>query len=63
MSVLPFKPRKAASGEMVDVCLIIEGAYPYVPGGVSSWVHDLIKAQPELTFHLVALVAERTPRT
>jgi polysaccharide biosynthesis protein PelF len=63
MPVLPFKPKKTPSGEMADVCLIIEGAYPYVPGGVSSWVHDLIKARPELTFHLVALVAERAPRT
>ena len=25
-------------------------------------MHDLIKARPELTFHLVALVAERAPR-
>ena len=33
MPVLPFKPQKAASGAMADVCLIIEGAYPYVPGG------------------------------
>ena len=63
MPVLPFKPKKTPSGAMADVCLIIEGAYPYVPGGVSSWVHDLIKARPELTFHLVALVAERAPRT
>ena len=62
MPVLPFKPKKTPSGAMADVCLIIEGAYPYVPGGVSSWVHDLIKARPELTFHLVALVAERAPR-
>ena len=47
---------------MADVCLIIEGAYPYVPGGVSSWVHDLIKAYPDLTFHIAALVADRAPR-
>ena len=39
-----------------DVCLILEGTYPYVTGGVSNWAHDLIKAQKQLTFHLVALV-------
>ena len=23
------------------VCLIVEGAYPYVTGGVSSWIQDI----------------------
>lgn len=39
-----------------DVCLLLEGTYPYVTGGVSGWTHDLIRAQSHLTFHLVALV-------
>lgn len=33
-----------------DVCLILEGTYPYVPGGVSSWVHQLIRGLSDLTF-------------
>lgn len=41
---------------VADVCLVLEGTYPYVTGGVSNWAHDLIKAQRHLTFHLVALV-------
>jgi polysaccharide biosynthesis protein PelF len=41
-----------------DICLILEGAYPFVAGGVSSWVHDLIEAQSQNTFHLVALSAD-----
>ncbi|WP_460451288.1 GT4 family glycosyltransferase PelF [Alsobacter sp. SYSU BS001988] len=48
---------RAQPGE-ADVCLILEGAYPFVAGGVSSWVHDLIKAQNHLSFHLVALSAD-----
>ena len=40
----------------VDVCLVLEGTYPYVTGGVSNWAHDLILARPDLTFHLMALV-------
>lgn len=44
------------NGRTADVCLILEGTYPYVTGGVSNWAHDLIKAQKHLTFHLVALV-------
>ena len=39
-----------------DVCLVLEGTYPYVTGGVSNWAHDLIRAQSHLSFHLVALV-------
>ena len=39
-----------------DVCLILEGTYPYVTGGVSNWAHDLILAQRHLSFHLLALV-------
>jgi glycosyltransferase involved in cell wall biosynthesis len=46
-----------------DVCLFLEGTYPYVSGGVSVWVQDLLQAQSHLTFHLVALVADRRPRT
>lgn len=40
-----------------DVCLILEGTYPYVPGGVSTWVHHLIKSMPELTFTSVCIRA------
>ncbi len=40
-----------------DVCIILEGSYPFVPGGVSAWTHELIKAQSHLDFHLVFLVA------
>ena len=40
-----------------DVCIILEGSYPFVSGGVSSWTHELIKAQSHLSFHLVFLVA------
>ncbi len=39
-----------------DVCLILEGSYPYVSGGVSSWTQDLIESQRDLTFHLVTLL-------
>ncbi|MGE0052986.1 MAG: GT4 family glycosyltransferase PelF [Hyphomicrobium sp.] len=38
-----------------DVCLIVEGCYPYVPGGVSSWVDWLIRSQPRTTFSIVSL--------
>ena len=39
-----------------DVCLILEGTYPYVTGGVSGWAHGLIEDQSQLRFHLLAIV-------
>lgn len=41
---------------MTDVCLILEGTYPYISGGVSSWVHNLIKALPRLRFSILTLM-------
>ncbi|MBX9934804.1 MAG: GT4 family glycosyltransferase PelF [Methylobacterium sp.] len=45
-----------------DICLIVEGCYPYVPGGVSSWIDWLIRGNPGLTFNVVAIVAGLEPR-
>lgn len=41
---------------IVDVCLIAEGCYPYVAGGVSTWIDWLIRAHPELTFSVLAIL-------
>lgn len=38
------------SAAPADVCLLVEGTYPFVSGGVSSWVHDVILGHPELKF-------------
>jgi glycosyltransferase involved in cell wall biosynthesis len=48
---------------VADVCLILEGTYPYVAGGVSTWTHDLIRGCKDLTFHLVALLPTEGART
>ncbi|MEO2267395.1 GT4 family glycosyltransferase PelF [Pseudoalteromonas pernae] len=37
----------------IDICLLLEGTYPYVRGGVSSWVHQLISGLPQFNFYLV----------
>ena len=42
---------------MTDVCLILEGTYPYIVGGVSTWVHALIGGLPQFDFSLVHLTA------
>ena len=40
---------------MVDVCLILEGTYPYVVRGVSKWTHALVKNLSEIEFSIVHL--------
>lgn len=47
------------NGAVADVCLLLEGCYPYVSGGVSSWVQDLITTQGDLSFHVLALLPTR----
>lgn len=44
-----------------DVCIILEGSYPYVAGGVSTWAHELMLAQQHLSFHLLVLKADDSP--
>lgn len=39
-----------------DICLVVEGTYPYVVGGVASWTHELIQRQSHLTFHIVCIL-------
>lgn len=49
----PSAPPKA------DIALLLEGTYPFVRGGVSAWVHQIITGLPEFTFALVFLGGDR----
>ncbi|MHB9051053.1 MAG: GT4 family glycosyltransferase PelF, partial [Thiomonas delicata] len=49
----------SAADPAIDVMLLLEGTYPYVSGGVSSWVHQIINGFPELRFHLCFLGSRR----
>ena len=42
-----------------DVCLILEGTFPYVRGGVSGWVKQLIDFHPHLRFAIFFIGADR----
>lgn len=47
---VPHHGSAASTGPRRVVCLILEGTYPYVSGGVSTWVHQIIEAMPEFDF-------------
>ena len=40
------------------VCFVIEGSYPYVTGGVSAWVHDMILGLQDIDFVLWTITAD-----
>ena len=42
-----------------DIALVLEGTFPYVSGGVSSWIHQIIRAYPEYRFAIVFLGSRR----
>lgn len=44
------------------ICIVVEGCYPYVVGGVSSWVHNLIQAFSDQEFVILSIVANRSLR-
>lgn len=39
------------------ICVLLEGCYPYVTGGVSSWIHQYIQGMPEHEFVIWAIGA------
>ena len=41
------------------ICIIAEGCYPYVVGGVSGWVHSIIQTFPKQEFILLTIIASR----
>ena len=46
----------------MKVCLVAEGCYPYVVGGVSGWINSIIKSFPNIEFILLTIVANRSQR-
>lgn len=46
----------------MKICIVAEGCYPYVVGGVSSWIHSMVKTFPDYEFVILAIVANRSLR-
>lgn len=44
------------------VCIVAEGCYPFVVGGVSSWIHSMIRLFPKTEFVILAIAANRSLR-
>ena len=46
---------------MLDVCLVVEGNYPYVTGGVSRWADGLLHGLPGIDFAVAHVRGEGSP--
>lgn len=44
------------------ICLILEGSYPYINGGVSTWMHQYITEMPEHEFVLWVIGAKASDK-
>ncbi len=49
------KPSHQRSAQEVDILLILEGTYPFVQGGVSNWVYELIRVFSNYRFGVIFL--------
>ncbi len=41
--------------DRLRVCLILEGSYPFITGGVSAWVDDLVRSLSDVDFALLTI--------
>lgn len=44
----------------MKICIVAEGCYPYVVGGVSSWINNMIKSFPQMEFVVLSIVIDRS---
>lgn len=46
----------------LKVCLIVEGAYPYLTGGVSSWIQQMLLEFKDIEFVIQTLAVDRNEK-
>lgn len=44
----------------MKICMVAEGCYPYVVGGVSGWIHSMIQSFPNIEFVLLTIISNRS---
>lgn len=43
----------------MKICIVAEGCYPYVVGGVSSWIDSMIRSFPNIDFCILSIISDR----
>lgn len=44
----------------MKICIVAEGCYPYVVGGVSGWINSMINSFPTVDFEVLAIISDRS---
>ena len=44
----------------MKICIVAEGCYPYVVGGVSGWINSMIKFFPQVEFIVLSIIMDRS---
>ena len=44
----------------MKVCIVAEGCYPYVVGGVSGWIDSMIRSFPDIDFIVLSIISDRS---
>lgn len=47
------------NADSADIALVLEGTFPYVSGGVSNWIDQIIRAYPDYRFAVLFLGSRR----
>jgi len=50
---------KVPNSKFVDIIIVAEGTYPYIRGGVSSWIHQLICGLPQYRFGIIFIGSKK----
>lgn len=48
------------NNQHMKICMVAEGNYPYVVGGVASWIHSIIQSFPNVEFLVLAIISNRS---
>src|SRR4051794_24467368 len=58
------RPPSAPDLPEVDVAIIAESTYPYLRGGVSAVIHDIVVTNPDVEFGIIHIAWDRdSPHT
>jgi len=55
----PVSVDQSATYPYVDVAIVAESTYPYLKGGVSAVIHDIVQGNQDLTFGIIHLTWDR----
>src|SRR4051812_6144449 len=60
MKELPVVDALGPAYPEVDVAIVAESTYPYLKGGVSAVIHDIVQGNPDLAYGIIHITWDRS---